>query len=83
MSNIQYTIRDVPKQVDAYLRRQARMRGHSLNSTVLDYIEKSVKRDSVKQDDDFLWLIGSDTIDDSSLEAIKKAKEYDKQKQQQ
>lgn len=81
MSDIQYTIRAIPKQVDTYLRRQAHLRGRSLNRTVLDYIEESIKRDAVKQDDDFSWLIGSNTIDDSSLEAIKEAKEYDKQKQ--
>ncbi|HUD07403.1 MAG TPA: Arc family DNA-binding protein [Candidatus Saccharimonadales bacterium] len=83
MSNIQYTIRAVPKKVDTYLRRQARSRGHSLNSTVLEYIQESIKRDAIKQDDNFLWLIGSNTIDDASLKAIKTSKEYDKQKQRQ
>ena len=83
MSNIQYTIRAIPEQMDIYLRRQARLRGRSLNSTVLDYIEESIKHDAVKQDNDFSWLIGSNTIDDASLEAIKEAKEYDKQKQRQ
>jgi hypothetical protein len=82
MSDIQYTIRAVPKQIDAYLRRQARLRGRSLNSTVLSYIEESINRDTTKKDD-FSWLIGSNTIDDASLEAIKEAKEHDKQKQRQ
>jgi hypothetical protein len=83
MSDIQYTIRAVPKQIDTYLRRQARLRGRSLNSTVLSYIEESINHDTTKKDDDFSWLIGSNTIDDASLEAIKEAKEYDKQKQRQ
>lgn len=83
MSNIQYTIRAVPKQVDTYLRQQARSRGRSLNKTILGYIEESIKRDQMRQDDDFSWLIGSNTIDDASLDAIKEAKEYDKQKQRQ
>jgi hypothetical protein len=83
MSNLQYTIRSVPKQVDIFLRRQARSRGRSLNSTVLSYIEEAIKRDKMKQDDDFSWLIGSNTIDNASLKAIKESKEYDKQKQRQ
>jgi hypothetical protein len=83
MSDIQYTIRAVPKSADVYLRRQARLRGRSLNSIVLSYIEASIKRDAIKEDDDFSWLIGSNTIDGASLKAIKEAKEYDKRKQHQ
>jgi hypothetical protein len=82
MSNVQYTIRSVPKDVDMYLRRQARLRGRSLNNTVLAYVEDAIKREAIKQDDDFSWLIGSNTIDAASLRAIKEAKKYDKQKQQ-
>lgn len=81
MNNVQYTIRSIPKEVDIYLRWQARNQRRSLNATVLSYIESAIKRDKIKQEDDFSWIIGSNTIDDASLKAIKDTKEYDKQKQ--
>ncbi|HUD06588.1 MAG TPA: hypothetical protein VMR34_01755 [Candidatus Saccharimonadales bacterium] len=38
MSTIQYTIRGIPVEVDARLRRLARLRGQSLNQVVVDYL---------------------------------------------
>jgi plasmid stability protein len=81
MSNVQYTIRSIPDDTDAYLRRQAKLHGRSLNTIVLGYLENAIKHDKIKKDDDFSWLIGSNTIDDASLKTIKAMKEYDKQKQ--
>ena len=80
MSDIQYTIRSVPKSVDSYLRQQARSRGRSLNSTILSYIEGGVSRDKSRHDD-FSWLAGSNTIDEASLMVIEESKAYDKYKQ--
>ena len=78
--NTQYTIRSVPKQLDRFLRRQARLRGRSLNQTVLDYISQAVKLDMQDLDDDFSWIIGANTIEDQSLDAIAKLKQADKLK---
>lgn len=80
MSTIQYTIRAVPKKLDAFLRRQAHLRGKSLNQTVLDYIVQATKLDMQETDDDFSWIIGAGTIDDASLQAIAELKNIDKQK---
>jgi hypothetical protein len=80
MSKTQYTIRSVPKKLDDFLRRQARLRGKSLNQTVLDYITQATKLDMQQTEDDFGWIIGVDTLDDKSLEAIAELKRADKQK---
>ncbi len=82
MSDIQYTIRSVPKQLDEFLRQQARLSGRSLNAVVLDYLGQSIKVDLEAESDDFAWIIGADTIDNRSLKAIANLKKTDKLKQQ-
>lgn len=80
MNTTQYTIRAVPKKLDAFLRRQARMRGKSLNQTVLEYIEQATKLDMQEDSDNFDWIIGANTLDDNSLHAIMDLKQTDKLK---
>jgi hypothetical protein len=81
MSTTQYTIRSIPKSLDAFLRRQARIRGRSLNQTVLDYIQQATKLDMQDDgNDNFEWLIGAHTMDDDSLRAIAEMKQADKLK---
>jgi len=80
METTQYTIRAIPKKLDIFLRRQALLRGKSLNQTVLDYITQATKLDMNDVDDDFAWLIGANTIDDASLRAISELRQIDKQK---
>lgn len=82
MHTVQYTIRQIPKQLDTFLRRQARLRGRSLNQTVLDYINKAIEEDKKDKNDDLSWFIGANTIDDAAVQAIQDAKAYDKQTQQ-
>ncbi len=78
MSDIQYTIRAVPKDVDTFLRKQAKYSNKSLNTIVLEYLQQSTRQDLDNQDDDFAWIIGADTIDDASLQAIADLKKTDK-----
>ena len=80
METTQYTIRSVPKDLDAFLRRQAHIQGKSLNQTVLDYMKQATKLDLQEDTDDFSWLIGADTLDDDSRRAIAELKETDKRK---
>lgn len=80
MNTTQYTLRSVPKSLDTFLRRQAHLRGKSLNQTVLDYIQQATKLDMQEDTDDFSWLIGADTLDKESLEAITNLKKDDKLK---
>ncbi len=81
MNDVQYTIRSVPRQLDASIRRDARRLKMSLNKTVLKYIEDGVNRSISSGEEDFSWLIGSNSIEDVVLDEIKAAKDYDKQKQ--
>lgn len=80
MNTTQYTIRSVPKSLDSFLRRQARARGKSLNQTVLDYIEQATKLDMQESDDNFSWIIGANTLDAASTQALADFKQADKQK---
>lgn len=74
----QYTIRAIPLKLDAYLRSQAKLQGKSLNQTVLDYISQATKLDMQTTDSDFSWIIGADTLEDDSLNAISELKSFDK-----
>jgi hypothetical protein len=80
MSTTQYTIRSVPNKLDTFLRRQARLRGKSLNQTVLDYIEQATKLDIQEDDDNFDWLFGANTMDEETLKASAEQKQIDKLK---
>lgn len=80
MSTIQYTIRSIPKNLDNFLRRQAKLQGKSLNQTVLDYIEQATKLDLQQTDEGFDWIIGANTLDNDSLRAIVELKAADKLK---
>jgi hypothetical protein len=80
MKTTQYTLRAIPERLDAFLRRQARLRGKSLNQTVLDYIEQATKLDMEETDDNFDWLIGANTMDADTLKAIAELKKIDKLK---
>ena len=42
MKTIQYTIRQVPEQVDRFLRQQAKKSNKSLNSVLLDILKRGV-----------------------------------------
>ncbi len=77
---VQYTIRAIPKKLDTFLRRQAKLHGKSLNQTVLDYIEQATKLDLQQADDGFDWIIGANTLDEDSLKAIGELKSTDKLK---
>lgn len=63
METTQHTIRSAPKSLDIFLRRQARLRGKSLNQTVLDYIEQATRLDMQEDTDEFSRLIGAGTLD--------------------
>jgi hypothetical protein len=80
MTTVQYTIRSIPKNLDNFLRRQAKLQNKSLNQTVLDYIKQATKLDLQQTDEDFNWIIGADTMDNGSLQAISELKAADKLK---
>ena len=49
MSTIQYTIRGIPPEIDAKLRRLANLRNQSLNQVVLEQLSSNKKIASNKQ----------------------------------
>jgi hypothetical protein len=60
MKSMQYTIRGIPPEVDACLRKRAREEGKSLNALVVEVLEREAKpRRSLV--DDLAWFIGSGT----------------------
>lgn len=69
MSTIQYTIRGIPPEIDAKLRRIARLRNQSLNQVVLEKIasntsgfpKKSLRVTKPKVNTDFDDLFGKIT----------------------
>ena len=72
MNSSQYTIRLVPRNLDAKLRRQAEKTGKSLNQVLLESLAKGA---GVNIDDasfsDLDWFVGSNKPDTSSDDALK------------
>lgn len=83
MSNYaQYTIRKIPKEVDARLKAQAKKRGLSLNKLVLDKLGAiPIKDTKPKVHHDLDWFFGSMPAEeaDELWCVIKGAREADKQ----
>lgn len=77
----QYTIRKVPKEVDARLKAQAKNRGLSLNKLLLDKLGALPKRNAkpkIHHDLDFLIGSMSDKEADELWRVVKEAREADK-----
>ena len=72
MNSSQYTIRSVPRNLDAKLRSQAEKTGKSLNQVLLESLAKGA---GVNIDDasfsDLDWFVGSNKPDTSSDDALK------------
>jgi hypothetical protein len=56
------------------------LHGKSLNQTALEYLELATKLDMQVDNDNFDWLVGANTLDDDSLQAISDLKKTDKLK---
>lgn len=59
MNGIQYTVRGVPPELDAELRREARATGKSLNSLVVETLEHAKLPSTDILHDDLDWFVGS------------------------
>lgn len=73
-----YTIRGVPEEVDAALRRKARQRRQSLNRVVLDELTRAVIGRPIKAD--FSDLVGKWTPDPAFDEALAAQRQIDLEK---
>ena len=72
---MQYTIRQVPKQVDKALRAKAKAERKSLNQVALDALAQvaGVSNDPAKPKRDLSFMVGS--MDDETLRAIEEVRE--------
>ena len=68
MNSIQYTVRGVPRDLDAELRREARRTGKTLNAVVVETLEQAKLPSSAVVHNDLDWLIGSASSGDSDFD---------------
>jgi hypothetical protein len=59
MGSIQYTVRGVPPDLDAELRREARTTGKTLNALVVETLEHARSPSPTVTYDDLDWFVGS------------------------
>ncbi len=79
MSNIQYTIRNIPVPLDRVIRKRAKRSGESFNQTVVNILAMQIFGSThIIEDDNFDWLYNINTLDDSFDEAIKEISKIDK-----
>jgi hypothetical protein len=69
MSSIQYTVRGVPPDLDAKLRREARTTGKTLNSLVVETLEHAKLPSSAVTHDDLDWFVGKTPGRESDADA--------------
>jgi hypothetical protein len=68
MSSIQYTVRGVPPDLDAALRREARASGKTLNALVVETLEHA-KLPKERAHDDLDWFIDGTPAHDECTDA--------------
>jgi hypothetical protein len=59
MDSIQYTVRGVPAELDAELRREARTSGKTLNAVVVETLEQAKLPTPAVIHDDLDWFVRS------------------------
>jgi hypothetical protein len=79
MTKIQYTIRNIPPVVDRVIRKRAQQSGRSFNQTVVDLLSlQTLGTTELPVDNNFEWLFGKNTLDESFDEAIEELSQADK-----
>ena len=81
MANIQYTIRNIPPEVDRVIRKRASRTGKSFNQTVVDLLTlQTFGSATIKNEASFEWLFGKgkDLLDESFDAAISDLSKIDK-----
>lgn len=83
MKSIQYTIRNIPPDVDKQLRRKATKQGKSFNATIVEALEEAAgvtKKDGKYHDLD--WFFGSGGIGNEEEAAFRAQRVIDQEKWQ-
>ncbi len=72
MSNIQYTIRNIPLSVDKVIRKRSKQTGKSFNQTVVDLLSlQTFGTTEISETPNFDWLFNKNTLDNNFDKAIK------------
>ena len=69
MNSIQYTVRGVPPDLDAELRREAQTTGKTLNALVVETLERAKLPSSAIVHDDLDWFVSSAPGGERELDA--------------
>ena len=78
MSNIQYTIRNIPSPVDKVIRKRSKQSGKSFNQTVVDLLSlQTFGTTDVTDKANFDWLFDKNTLDENFDKAIKDISQID------
>lgn len=78
MSNIQYTIRNIPVPVDKVIRKRSKQSGKSFNQTVVDLLSlQTFGTTEISEDTNFDWLFNKNTLDNNFDKAIKDLSQID------
>jgi hypothetical protein len=77
MSTIQYTIRNIPPNVDRRLRARAKRTGKSFNQTLVEALEGAAGTNKRADNHDFDWFIGSGGLDDNFDKIIEQQRQID------
>jgi hypothetical protein len=70
MSTSQYTIRNIPEQVDRYLRRRAELTGQSLNQVVVNELAEKAGVQKTGLVNSLDWFIGGCNIGEDVEEVL-------------
>lgn len=79
MNNIQYTIRNVPTDVDYALRLRAKKKKQSFNATIVQALQQSTSINKHQAKSDLEWFYGSGGLGQIELDAFKEQRAIDKQ----
>ena len=78
MSNIQYTIRNIPIPVDKVIRKRSKQTGKSFNQTVVEILSlQTIGTTEVTGNNNFDWLFNKKTLDSNFDQAIKDMSQID------
>jgi hypothetical protein len=78
MTNIQYTIRNIPSPVDKVIRKRTKQTGKSFNQTVVELLSlQTLGTTEISEDSNFDWLFNKKTLDNNFDKAIKDISQVD------
>jgi hypothetical protein len=78
MTNIQYTIRNIPSPVDKVIRKRTKQTGKSFNQTVVELLSlQTLGTTEISEDFNFDWLFNKKTLGNDFDKAIKDISQVD------